>query len=427
MLTKRKVFTLTLAAVMLISVSLLHPLQAAADTAEKDNGAMITSGDYISHAKAGILYEATTDTVIYAKNADMKLPPASMTKVMTAILVLEENPELKGQLTVDERAVSSLYCGYMVPQKHLEEGEVISYKDCMRYLLVPSGNEAATAFAFEIVGDMGKFLDMMNAKAKELGCENTNFQDPTGLSASEHYTTPEDMVKMCKYAMSFEQFREAVSYPDGEVPASNVRDEGFTYETTNRVMFPDDRYESPYSQYMTGVKTGWTPAAGYCFSGCMEKDGLVYYSVVMGGEEFPYKDGERVVQGDFVDTIELYSLTEGLKAVGPDDVPEDMTVTSLLGAGSFSVALPEEAKLLVKEGETVTAEYDIPSMVAGTVQKGDPVGTVTLKAGDAERTFDLEAQSSRSVSPLIIAAVVIIAAAVVFLVLRARKKKGGRQ
>ena len=232
---------------------------------------------------------------------------------------------------------------------------------------------------------------------------------------------------MCKYAMSFEQFREAVSYPDGEVPASNVRDEGFTYETTNRVMFPDDRYESPYSQYMTGVKTGWTPAAGYCFSGCMEKDGLVYYSVVMGGEEFPYKDGERVVQGDFVDTIELYSLTEGLKAVGPDDVPEDMTVTSLLGAGSFSVALPEEAKLLVKEGETVTAEYDIPSMVAGTVQKGDPVGTVTLKAGDAERTFDLEAQSLRSVSPLIIAAVVIIAAAVVFLVLRARKKKGGRQ
>ena len=124
MLTKRKVFTLTLAAVMLISVSLLHPLQAAADTAEKDNGVMITSGDYISHAKAGILYEATTDTVIYAKNADMKLPPASMTKVMTAILVLEENPELKGQLTVDERAVSSLYCGYMVPQKHLEEGEV---------------------------------------------------------------------------------------------------------------------------------------------------------------------------------------------------------------------------------------------------------------------------------------------------------------
>lgn len=78
----------------------------------------------------------------------------------------------------------------------------------------------------------------------------------------------------------------------------------------------------------------------------MEKDGLVYYSVVMGGEEFPYKDGERVVQGDFVDTIELYSLTEGLKAVGPDDVPEDMTVTSLLGAGSFSVALP--ASMLCK-------------------------------------------------------------------------------
>ncbi|MGN0658240.1 MAG: D-alanyl-D-alanine carboxypeptidase family protein [Emergencia sp.] len=268
--------------------------------------------DEAPHSKAAILYEATTDTVFYEKNADMELPPASMTKVMTAILVLEENPDLEGTLTVSENAVKHYYCSSM-EYPHLKAGEIISYKDCMTYMLVPSANEAATSFAFEIGGDMETFVQMMNDKAEELGCEHTHFQDPAGLSSSDHYTTPRDMVKICRYAMSFDQFREAVSKSEGTVPASNMRDEGYDYYTTNYVKFPDDRYESPYSRYVTGVKTGWTPAAGWCFSGCMEKDGLVWYSVVMGGDEEWY-DENRIVQGDFVDTIHLYSLTEGVTA-----------------------------------------------------------------------------------------------------------------
>lgn len=431
MLTKRKNLVLIWTVIVLTVMGMVFPAQAfasASNEASWDYGlgsgnALITGEDHITHSKAGILYEATTDTVIYAKNADMQLPPASMTKVMTAILVLEANPDLEGELTVDDRAVSSMYCGYMVPLKHLNAGEIISYKDCMRYLLVPSGNEAATAFAFEIGGDMNTFLDMMNEKAKELGCENTNFKDPTGLSGNDHYTTPEDMVRMCRYAMSFDQFREAVSYPDGQIPPSNVRDEGFTYESTNRVMFPDDRYESPYAQYMTGVKTGSTPAAGYCFSGCMEKDGLVFYSVVMGGEELMYKDGERIVQGDFLDTIDLYTLTDDLKAQDPGTLPDDTTVTSVLGAGKFDVKLPDSAKLLVHDGQTVTAEYNIPSAVFGPVKEGDPVGTVTLKAGDEEKTVDLVAASSKGVSPVIIGGAVVIIAAAAVIILKMRKRK----
>lgn len=271
-----------------------------------------TDADQAPHSKAAILYEATTDTVLYEKNADMELPPASMTKVMTAILVLEQNPELEGAFAVSENAVRSYYCSSM-GYPHLKAGEVISYKDCMAYMLIPSANEAATAFAFEIGGDMETFIQMMNDKAKELGCTNTQFKDPVGLSASEHYTTPRDMVKICRYAMSFDSFRQAVSADSVTVPVSNMRDESYECYTTNYVKFPDDRYESPYSQYVTGVKTGWTPAAGWCFSGCMEKDGLVWYSVVMGGDEEWY-DEERIIQGDFRDTINLYSLTDGVTA-----------------------------------------------------------------------------------------------------------------
>ena len=274
--------------------------------------AISSEADQAPHSKAAILYEATTDTVFYEKNADMELPPASMTKVMTAILVLEQNPQLEGTLTVSQNAVKHYYCSSM-GYPHLKAGEVISYKDCMAYMLIPSANEAATAFAFEIGGDMETFVRMMNDKAKELGCTNTQFKDPVGLSSSDHYTSPRDMVKICRYAMSFGSFREAVSADSVTVPVSNMRDESYECYTTNYVKFPDDRYESPYSQYVTGVKTGWTPAAGWCFSGCMEKDGLVWYSVVMGGNEEWY-DEERIIQGDFRDTINLYSLTEGVTA-----------------------------------------------------------------------------------------------------------------
>lgn len=422
MIRAKKIFSVLLIVVMAALVSATAPGQALASSEAGTEKPVIDGDDYITHSKAGILYEATTDTVIYEKNKDMQLPPASMTKVMTAILVLEANPELEGELTVDPRAVSSMYCSSMVPLKHLKEGEVISYRDCMRYLLVPSGNEAATAFAFEIAGDMTDFVDMMNEKAEELGCENTNFEDPTGLSGNGHYTTAEDMVKICEYAMSFDRFREAVSYADGEVPPSNVRDEGFTYETTNYVKFPDDRYESPYSRYVTGVKTGWTPAAGYCFSGCMEKDGLVFYSVILGGEELPY-DEERIIQGDFLDTIELYGLTDSLRAAGPEEEPEDMTVTSILGAGKFEVEVPDTARLLVEGDSTVKSSYDIPGTVFGTVKKGDPVGTVTLSAGDTERTFDLVAVSSRGVSPLVLAGAAAVVAVLAAIAVKAARRR----
>ncbi|MCI8609545.1 MAG: D-alanyl-D-alanine carboxypeptidase [Firmicutes bacterium] len=278
----------------------------------------------IKYSQAAILYEATTDTVLYEKDADVQRSPASMTKVMTAIIVLEQNPNLEGELTVNPKAVKHYYCSSM-EMTHLEAGEVISYEDCMNYMLIPSANEAATAFAFELGdGDIHNFIDMMNEKAKELGCESTSFQDPTGISP--HLTTARDMVKIVQYAMTFDKFREIVGKGQGTVPASNKRDKSFDYYTTNYVSFPDDRYECPYTQYMKGVKTGYTPAAGWCFAGCMERDGLVYYSVVMGGELQEYTDGERVIQGDFIDTINLYRMTDGvtkedLEAMHPVTVP----------------------------------------------------------------------------------------------------------
>lgn len=293
-----------------------------------------------AHCKTAILYEATTDTVLYEKDADVQGPPASMTKIMTAILVLEQNPELEGEFTVNPDAVNRYYCSYM-DANPLIAGEVVSYQNCMEYMMLPSANEAATAFAFELGdGDIHKFIDMMNEKAKELGCENTYFKDPSGLSA--HMTTPRDMVKIAQYAMTFDKFREVVAKEKGCLPVSNKRTEPLEFETLNRLRFPDDRYENPYSQYIIGVKTGYTPAAGWCFTCCMEKDGLVYYSVVMGGELQDYVDGERVIQGDFIDTVNLLRMTDGLtaddlKAMHEPEIP--MVVVAVVSGIIVAVVL----------------------------------------------------------------------------------------
>ncbi len=369
-----------------------------------------------------ILYEATTDTVLLEKEADKQLAPASMTKVMTAILVLEQNPQLEGELTVPEDAVSSKYCGWMDVDRLLA-GEVISYQECMQYLLIPSGNEAATTFAFTIGGTFENFIEMMNAKAKELGCENTNFQEPTGLGGVRHYTSPRDMVKMCQYAMSFPKFREIVKMTSGAVPVSNMRDREFTYKTTNRVMDPRDNplYESPYQPYVVGVKTGYTGDAGYCLSGCMEKDGLVFYSVAMRGGDVQI-DGQWA-QSDFLATIAMYEYADGFEAKGPAAEECNASVLSLFGGRKVALTVPENAKLLVQKGEAVEAAYKIPAFTLLPISQGEPYGSVTLTSGDTQRTFDLVAAESCGLSPvsIIIAALVVIAAAAV--ILRVSKKK----
>ena len=299
-------------ALLLSLMILLVPGSAMAESRQEDPTPNTT---------AAILYEATTGTVLYEKNADEQLLPASMTKIMTAILALEQNPQLEGEVTVSDDAVSSYYCSYMIPQKHLLGGEIISYEDCMRFMLVRSANDAANALAFEIGGSMKGFTDMMNAKAEKLGCENTHFSDPSGLSSYNHYTSARDMVKMAEYAMQFDKFRELVLKDGGTIPPSNKRQKGFDYEPVNGMVFPDERCDNPYVQYMKGIKDGWIPQSGYCYTGCMEKDGLVWYSAVFGGDDIPDGNGEYL-QGAYVDTVALYDMTEGLTA---DDLKKPKT------------------------------------------------------------------------------------------------------
>ncbi len=377
-----------------------------------------------------LLYEESTGTVLFSRAPDRKNAPASMTKVMTAILVLEYDPELSGTTVVAPEAMSEENC-YWLDVNHLEVGEEISVRDLMNYLLIASGNEAGTTLAMYVAGDIPTFIAMMNAKAQELGMENTFYQDPHGLSPMPQATTANDMLKLCLYAMKNETFREIVSTKEGVIPASNKRNQPFRYGNSNRVLRPQNnpRYDTGFTEDIIGIKTGYIGSAGYNLACCMVHGDLTFYSIVMQGKELEI-DG-ATYYSHYLDTVELMQYARTFTRCGyePGDVVMELTVN---GDETLPLTVKESVAMLVQEGAQAETVCDIAVEPQGDVTAGDAFGTLTLTdAFGNVRTAELVSMVDMEIRPtfvpeyLIGGAVVLVIAAVVCIVLlrkRARAK-----
>ena len=261
-------------------------------------------------SKNGAYYmaELHTDTIMFSKNADKQMYPASLTKIMTAILVLEHCPDLNQMVTYTQDAydwVEAQYkaAGGNVSSAGLHLGEQMTVKDLLYGCLISSGNDAAEILAFHVGGSNAAFYDMMNAKAKELGALNTNFCNANGLFDESHYTTAYDMYLITKYAMQNETFAEIVSTKTYQSAPTNLNPNGYKWKTTIFLMDPTSGYF--YSDDIKGVKTGTLMAAGRCLVTVMEKDiengeNAKYLLVLMGADIY----GDRV---DFQETKAFYN------------------------------------------------------------------------------------------------------------------------
>lgn len=370
-------------------------------------------------ARYGILYEESTDTILFTKDSDKLNPGASMTKVMTALLVLEYDPDLSGTTVVPEEAVSEEYC-YWMDSPHLAAGQEVSIWDLMNYLLIPSGNEAATTLAAYVAGNIDDFIVMMNEKAAELGMTSTHYEDPHGLSSAD-LVSCEDMLILCREAMKNSLFRQIVGSTSGIMPVSNYKNQPITYTTTNRVMDPRNNpyYETDFTQYIVGIKTGSTPAAGLNLSCCMEYDGLSFYSVVMNSSE------KAEGSGHYLDTIELLSYARNFHK---DGYAAGQVVAYARTKGSLSdnlqLATADDVWVLVKDAAQV--QFTLSDDIGMKVQAGDVVGTAALSDSFGNtKTVDLVAVADASTSLVIYiaaaAAVVVVAAAVVVIVVSRKK------
>ncbi len=233
--------------------------------------------------ECGILIEATSGRVLYENNAEARRAPASTTKIMTALIVLE-NAELDSVVTVPQAAVgiegSSVYLGL---------GERLTVKELLYALMLRSGNDAATALALHVSNNINEFAELMNIKANELGLENTNFQNPTGLPDEEHYTTAHDLAIIAAEAMKNDVFKQIVATEKINI-SWDGKDCDRLLVNKNKMLFQYDG--------ANGIKTGYTMAAGRCLVASATRNGMTLISVVLNSSPM-YKDCSEMLDYGF--------------------------------------------------------------------------------------------------------------------------------
>ena len=263
-----------------VSVALMLPVQAMAavdlnakyDISTNQIQGWPAGADIISDT--GVLMDADTGVVLYNKGADEQRYPASITKIMT-LLVAVENSSMDEQVTFTQTGVQNVNADSS--NIGTQVGEVLSMKDCLYALIIKSANDVAAQIAEHIGGTEQAFIDMMNQRAQEIGCTNTHFATPNGLDAGyNHYTTASDLAKIAQYAIKKPMFRKLVS--TGYYSFSNLNTgRSYSIGTTNALLG-----NVPGVQ---GMKTGYTNKAGYCFVGLSySARGNTYISVVLGAD-----------------------------------------------------------------------------------------------------------------------------------------------
>lgn len=244
------------------------------------------------YSEAAILVDSN-NKIIYEKNSNKKMYPASTTKILTAIIALEKC-ELDETIIASYDAIHSLPNGYS--NASILEGEELTLEQLVTVFLVHSANEAGFILAEHISGSTQEFANLMNQKTIEIGCTNSHFTNPSGIHDENHYSTAEDLAKIAIYCMKNSTFRKIVSMKSCSIPATNKSEARF-YKNTNELLNAGEYY------YPTciGIKTGYTSPAKDCLISCSRKNGTELYSVVLCGDKTPSGQNAR-----FIDSINLY-------------------------------------------------------------------------------------------------------------------------
>lgn len=255
--------------------------------------------------RAAILYEVSSETMVYNYNPDLKLSPASLVKIMTALLAIERG-DLHKKVTVTAEALSTISSATMTVG--LLEGEILTLEELLYCLMIGSGNDAANVIAIEISGSEAAFVEDMNKKAEELGCTGTHFVNAHGVEDDNQYSTARDIGKIVLEAMKYETFQTLFSTENYVVPQTNLCSEERVLRTSN-YLISKLTIEVCYDSRVVGGRAGLTDDELRCVAAYSERNGMQYITVVLGGETV-YKSGTNTIQsyGGFHETSSLLTL-----------------------------------------------------------------------------------------------------------------------
>lgn len=306
---------------------------------------------------SAILMDQTTGTILFEKNADEKRAPASVTKVMTLLLIMEavESGKLEWDSPI---AVSPEAAGMGGSQVYLKEGETMTADEMVKCIAVVSANDCCVAMAEAISGSVTSFISKMNQRAKELGMKNTHFNSCTGLDTDDHYTTAHDIAIMSRELMKHEKIKEYST-----IWMDTVRDGAFTLSNTNKLI--------RFYDGATGLKTGFTDDAGYCLSATASRESLSLIAVVLGGEtsDQRFADAKSLLNFGFTQ-FTIYQETPA--SIQPIKV--------IKGLDDFiQPKLAKSPAFLVQKGTEKSIKYkvELSESVMAPVDQGQKLGTVT--------------------------------------------------
>ena len=309
------------------------------------------------NAKSAVLIDANTGTVLYSLNKDTPLPPASVTKIMTLLLVFEaiehENLKYDDTLTVSEHAASM-----GGSQVFLEPGEVMEVEELLKCVIIASANDAALTLAEHIAGSEEAFVDMMNKRAYELKMKNTHFENVTGLDddVTDHLTTAYDIALMSRELIKHKKVSEYAT-----IWIDTIRDGEFGLTNTNRLV--------RFYKGITGLKTGSTSKAGFCVSATAKRDGLELIAVIMGAESSDIRNACATKLLDY--GFANYSIYQNEGA--------NLGTIKVLGGTKDNVAIKFDSyNSLENKGNKnkITYETNINENIEAPVKKGDVVGEI---------------------------------------------------
>lgn len=335
-----------LAAVILILILLFSLISVSA--------AQVSEGGICVSAKSAALYQPDTGRFAFTKNSKRRMPMASTTKIMTALVAIENISSLDEAVEVDESSI-----GTEGSSAYLKSGDVVTVEELLYALLLQSANDAAVALAVHIGGSVDAFADMMNERAEKMGLSDTHFANPHGLDADGHYTTAEDLAKIAAEAIDNETIYSIVStYKKTLINDERRR----TYVNHNKLL---NLYDGAI-----GVKTGFTDEAGRCLVGAAERDGVRLISVTLDAPS-DWQDHEKMLDFGFdrfvgVTLAEVYEYGYDIPLI--DKEGETLRVTNT------------DELSIVYEGDVgkIEKNVNLPRFISSPVKKGDIIGTVSF-------------------------------------------------
>ena len=405
---------------IILLITLLQLLQINQTTFATEIPSSTEQSNLTLYSKADILLDAKTGKILYENNSTEKLYPASTTKLMTAILTLE-NCQLTDSVTITPEMLNGIPKSYTTAA--LRAGETLTVDQLMHVLLIPSAKDAANVLAYHISGSIPEFAKKMNERAQVLGCKNTNFKNPSGIHDEEHYSTAYDMAQIGQYAYGISTIREIAgthTYSLPDLPDGKQR----TFKTTNTLITEKNKY---HYEYATGLKTGYTDKAKSCIVATAKKDDVELLCVVLGGDKTEEKESQREL-----DCITLFNygfnnyeyktlctIDENADLSSITDIPKNLKDTNL--------AYSETLNILLKKDKPISSSINLDSNIKLPIYKGTHVGTITYSTDDENYTVNLV--TTEDILPQFPTYIyyVLLAFLVIILILALMKKKKSKK